>query len=45
MNKIKIKKKKACRNGGTFKHKARVAGLENMAIQKPKTAKCFKCGS
>jgi hypothetical protein len=35
---------KACRNVGIFKHKARVAALETMAIQKQKTAKCFNCG-
>jgi hypothetical protein len=35
---------KACCNMGTFKHKARVAALETMAIQKQKTAKCFNCG-
>jgi hypothetical protein len=35
---------KACCNVGTFKHKARVAALETMPIQKQKTAKCFNCG-
>jgi hypothetical protein len=35
---------KACRNVGTLKHKARVAALQTMAIQKQKTDKCFNCG-
>jgi hypothetical protein len=35
---------KACHNVGTFKHKARVATLQTMAIQKQKTAKSFNCG-
>jgi hypothetical protein len=35
---------KTCCNACTFKHKARVAALETMAIQKQKTAKCFNCG-
>jgi hypothetical protein len=35
---------KTCHNVGTFKHKARVAALETMAIQKQKAAKCFNCG-
>jgi hypothetical protein len=35
---------KACHNVGTFKHKARVAALETMAIQKQKAVKCFNCG-
>jgi hypothetical protein len=35
---------KSYRNEGTFKHNARVAALETMAIQKEKTSKCFNCG-
>jgi hypothetical protein len=35
---------KVCHNVGTFKHKARVAAMESMAIQKQKTAKCFNYG-
>jgi hypothetical protein len=30
---------KACHNVGTFKHKARIAALETMTIQKQKTVK------
>jgi hypothetical protein len=32
---------KSCHNAGTFIHKARVAALETMAIQKQNTAKYF----
>jgi hypothetical protein len=32
---------KACCNVGTFKHKARVAALETMAIQKQKNSQMF----
>jgi hypothetical protein len=32
---------KACHNVGTFKHKARVAALETMAIQKQKNSQMF----
>jgi hypothetical protein len=35
---------KACCNVRTFKHKARVAALKTIAIQKQKTAKYFNCG-
>jgi hypothetical protein len=30
-----------CRNVGTFKHKARVAAIETMAIQKQKGSQMF----
>jgi hypothetical protein len=32
---------KACHNVGTFKHKARVAALETMPIQKQKNSQMF----
>jgi hypothetical protein len=32
---------KACCNVGNFKHKARVAALETMAIQKQKNSQIF----
>lgn len=35
---------KACRNIGTFKHRARLAAMETFAVQKQMKAKCFNCG-